>query len=134
MSQLSESCDTTESKASSPSHTRVCVFPDILITGRFEYKFSAVDKFFRSISDGIEDKSNVTIYYLKLSVVEFNSDLAKYYSSTNGYLDELSVRLDETIYSNVEGGVGIFAAYGSNSITYEVDKNYIHSFGYQSIN
>jgi hypothetical protein len=114
--------------------TDVPIYPSEKITGKFEYKFKAVNKFFRSISEGIEDKSSITIYSLKLSVIEFNSDLAKYYSSTNGYMDEFSVRLDENIYNNIEGGIGIFAAYRSNSIIFEVDKDYIQSFGYRSIN
>jgi hypothetical protein len=40
-----------------------------------------------------------------------NSDLAAYYSSLNGFLDEYSVRLDEQVYSNINGGIGIFGAY-----------------------
>jgi hypothetical protein len=108
------------------------VYPSYKKYGELNYHFESVDRFFKSLSDGLGENENVIISGLTLNVIQFDSQLARYYSSTNGYLDEHSVRLDEQIYSNIEGGIGIFGTYKINSIQIGVDPNYTRSLGYKT--
>ncbi|MFC2083937.1 hypothetical protein ACFLS9_02670 [Bacteroidota bacterium] len=108
------------------------VYPKYQSTGKLEYKFNAIDKTLSLISDGDTKKSKYKIWGLEIRAVVYSKELAKYYSSTNGYLDPYSVRLDEKVYSNINGGLGIFGTYKSTSIPHEIDEDYIHSFGYKS--
>ncbi len=94
------------------------------------YDFEAVDSTMAKISEGDSDKSNYTILGLSFKLVEYDTPLSNYYSSTNGYLDSYSVRSDESIYSNISGGYGIFGSQFTNSFTKDIDPVYIRSFGY----
>ncbi len=94
------------------------------------YSFEAFDYAMAKLSDGDTDKANYTIIGLDFSIVEFDSPLTSYYSVTNGYLDEYSIRSDLNIYSNVSGGYGIVGAMFTSGFTKNVDVQYISSFGY----
>ncbi len=107
------------------------VFPKFNYPGKVRYSFNAVTKKFESISEGIEDKSKIYIVDMRLTVTELNKDLSSYYSSLNGFFDEYSVRLDEQIYSNINGGIGIFGAYKNTSVKHFVDGIFVDSFGYR---
>ena len=108
------------------------VFPGYKKIGELNYHFDSVDKFFKSLSDEAGEDGSIIINDLTLNVVQFDRELARYYSSTNGYLDEHSVRLDQQIYSNIEGGIGIFGTYKSNRIAIGVDQRYTRSLGYKT--
>jgi hypothetical protein len=108
------------------------VYPGYKKIGELNYHFDSVDRFFRSLSEEAGEDGNIVITDLFLNVVQFDRELARYYSSTNGYLDEHSVRLDQMIYSNINGGVGIFGTYKTNRIAVGVDPRYTRSLGYKT--
>jgi len=56
--------------------------------------------------------------------------LSKYYNSTNRSLDTYSVKLNETDYSNITNGYGIFGAYVRKYAGIRFTHAYIESFGY----
>lgn len=95
------------------------------------YDYSAFDWAMAKISEGVADKSLFRITGIHFEVVEYDQALSDYYSSTNGYLDNFSLRLDEQIYTNVSGGGGIFGTYFVNPLDFRVDGEYITSFGYR---
>jgi hypothetical protein len=49
----------------------------------------------------------------------------------NGYLDRYSVRTDERVYSNINGGIGIFGSRMDSDYSYPMDRKYVESFGYR---
>lgn len=110
----------------------VPVYPTYKKFGELNYHFDSVDKFFKSLSEEISEGENIVIRDMTLNVVQFDRELARYYSSTNGYLDEHSVRLDEHIYSNINGGIGIFGTYKINKIPIGVDPRYTRALGYKT--
>lgn len=108
------------------------VYPGYNYGGDLKYKFSAFDRVLSSLSNDAPQGSVITVFDLRLTVVQFDNALGQYYSSINGYLDNYSVRLDERVYSNINGGIGVFGSYRSTIVTHEFDKDYIHSFGYKT--
>ncbi|MGE5410052.1 MAG: hypothetical protein ACM3MI_03755, partial [Clostridiales bacterium] len=94
------------------------------------YEYSAIDLAMKSIASSASDPSDIRIDGAAFKITDYDRNLASYYSSTNGYLDSYSIRLDENTYSNIIGGLGIFGSYKVNSRNFSVDKDYVHSFGY----
>jgi len=99
--------------------------------GSVEFNYANIDSVMSRISEGVEDKSTITVQEFILNVTSFDPNLSNYYSSTNGYLDELTVRLDQNIYSNITGGIGILGSYWESAQTFNIEKVYGASFGYK---
>jgi hypothetical protein len=95
------------------------------------YELSSFDSAMAQISAGDPNKHQYKIDYMIFSLTECDRSLSRYYSSVRGYLDDYSVRLDESIYTNVSGGIGVFGSSRTTSVNYPVDLGYIRSFGYQ---
>lgn len=96
------------------------------------YPMEVITEFLESISTGDENKSNYTIELKpKVEVLVMDEGLSRYYSSTSQSLNDLSVRLDENDYTNIDGGYGIFGTYIiKNYTSISFIASYIQSFGY----
>lgn len=90
----------------------------------------ALDSAMAQISHGDSDKGSYSIYEAYLQVLVYDKSLTNYYVSTNQALDGFSVKVDETDYSNVEGGLGIFGSYRLDEYKIKILRPYIQSFGY----
>jgi hypothetical protein len=89
-----------------------------------------IDKAMESISTGDLDKSKYTILSFMTEIISLNDELSKYYNSTNRSLDSYSVKLNETDYSNIINGYGIFGVYVRKYTVIRFTHAYIESFGY----
>ncbi len=107
------------------------LFPGYTLDNSVEYKFDAIDRTMEIISEGEPDKSKIAIIYILFDFMEFDRHLSKYFSSTNGYLDSYSIRIDESVYTNVSGGVGIVGSYLHSSYIWNLDRAYVADFGYK---
>ena len=76
-------------------------------------------------------ESEITVTRIVFGLTEFDFPLSRYYASVNGSLDRYSVRTDESVYSNIDGGIGIFGSTMSSEYSFPVDKKYVESFGYK---
>jgi hypothetical protein len=110
---------------------RIPVYPSFTRRLELSYDFAAMTEAIAAISDGDSVKSRYKIGMLSFTLVEYDVHLSNYYSSSHGYLDQYSIRVDESTYSNVSGGIGIFGSYYTNERLYEMKTQYIRSFGYQ---
>jgi len=108
------------------------VYPVISDNNFVNFTVAALDSVFKEISEGDPNKSDYEILGAKLSVLVFNSSLSNYYSTTNGFLDDFTVILDETDYTNIEGGLGILGIYKQQQTSAVFTEEYIQSFGYTS--
>lgn len=106
------------------------VFPFYTWEKQTEYSFDCIDSVMTQISAGDTAKSRYIIHSMSFGMLEFETNLSSYFSSTNGYLDNFSIRLDESVYTNISGGIGVFGAFTSNSQTFKVERAYVESFGY----
>lgn len=48
----------------------------------------------------------------------------KYYSVVNGFRDAFSIRTDQPSYSNINGGLGIFAGYSVDSLVHKLPEDF----------
>lgn len=101
----------------------------------FIYEPDAVTEIMEKISEGDPQKNNYSVFQVPLiEVIVMDDNLSRYFSTTTGSFDDLTVRVNETDYSNVEGGLGIFGSYikGTYS-TVKLLPEYIQSFGYNVV-
>jgi hypothetical protein len=110
------------------------VYPKFNYPGKVRYSFEAINKTMKDLASEVSDPNSIIIKSLTLNITELNEDLSNYYSSINGFLDEYSVRLDDQVYSNINGGIGILGAYKNTTVKKFVDKSYVESFGYRTNN
>jgi len=111
------------------------VYPPAARQTVVSYPMDVITKFLESISAGDDNKSN---YYIeikpKVEVLVMDEALSRYYSSTSQSLNDLSVRLDENDYTNIEGGFGIFGTFMTKRYSaISFIASYLQSFGYNVI-
>jgi len=106
------------------------VYPEITGSDMINFRISALDSAFRQISEGDPDKTAYEIFGGVLTLLVFNDHLSNYYSTSNGFLDDYTVRIDEADYTNIEGGLGIFGSFLKQRTGVLFTEEYIRSFGY----
>jgi hypothetical protein len=90
-----------------------------------------INKTMQDISGNDPDKGNYIINKVLFSVVSFDPSLTRFYSAYNTFTENITVKLRQTDFTNIEGGKGIFGAYYKFSQPLVVDRLYIESYGYQ---
>jgi hypothetical protein len=105
------------------------VYPGFSPAAGIEFVRTNIDKAMLQVSNG-DDKSNYKFLYIDLELLIFDQFLAGYISTTNGFLDNLSIRLDEPNYTNISGGLGIFGAYQYNDFQITLSNDYLSNLGY----
>ena len=116
--------------ASSPSGP-IPIYPSVTTQKQCSFEFAAIDSAMAQISAGDSNKANYGLHSATLSVLEYDLPLSKYFSSINGSLDQFSVRTEESVYSNVSGGIGILGSSITQVWEFTFDARYVGFFGYR---
>lgn len=112
------------------NNTALPIYPTPTSQNYISLSMGTMDKVMESISAGDSDKSKYIILSFKIEIISLSEELSKYYNSTNRSLDTYSVKLNETDYSNITNGYGIFGAYVRKYAGIRFTHAYIESFGY----
>jgi hypothetical protein len=105
------------------------VYPGLSPAAGIEFIRANIDKAILQVSNG-DIKSNYKFLWINLEILIFDQFLAGYISTTNGFLDNLSIRLDEPNYTNMSGGLGIFGAYEHSVLQISLFDQYLENLGY----
>jgi len=110
------------------------IYPNITTQQNIEFDNTILNNVINEISIGEDsERWRYGIRYAVFELLVMDENLSAYYGSVNGFLDSYSVRLDQNIYSNVKGGMGLVGSAIVQSETIRIDPNYIRSFGYRFI-
>lgn len=111
------------------------VYPAPSASATIVYDLSAITKTLEEISAGDPNKQNFSVYQkILFSVAAFDLPTSRYVSSTGGTIDDLTVSVDVSDYTNIEGGFGLFGSYSKKDYTrLRFMEDYIESFGYNFI-
>lgn len=111
------------------------VFPDPDNGSTIVYNMDAVTRALNEISDGDANKQNYSVYEFPVfDLIAFDLPSSRYVSSTGQSFDDLTVSVNISDYTNIEGGLGIFGSYTrKNYDRVRFYKDYIESFGYNFI-
>jgi hypothetical protein len=114
---------------------QVPVYPAPSASATIVYDLSAITKTLEEISAGDPNKQNYSILQkIIFSVAAFDIPTSRYVSSTGGTIDDLTVSVDVSDYTNIEGGFGLFGSYSKRDYTrLRFMEDYIESFGYNFI-
>ncbi|MCX6144139.1 MAG: hypothetical protein NTZ35_13070 [Ignavibacteriales bacterium] len=115
---------------SSPGGT-IAIYPSLSTQKQCSFDFAALDSAMAQISAGDSDKIKFGVHSAKLEVIEYDLALSKYFSSINGSLDQFSIRTDESVYSNVGGGIGILGSSMTHWWEFPFDERYVRLYGYR---
>jgi hypothetical protein len=87
----------------------------------------------KEIAEGDPDKASYSISkHPEFTVAVFDDVLCKYFSTSTETFSSLTVTLDETDYSNIQGGYGIFGSFTSTEYQQlKFADGFITSFGYK---
>lgn len=86
-----------------------------------------------SVSEGDPDKSNYSVMVLNpVNVFALDENLVRYYSA-NKQDNSFTVRLDESDFSNIDGGFGVFGSYVLKSYTLRFTPEFITALGYTPV-
>jgi hypothetical protein len=108
------------------------VYPTFIFGSSCSFDFAAIDSALAQLSAGDPQKTEYKIRGAVFEVMEFDDPLSKYYSSINGALDPYSVRINNPVFSNVGGGVGIFGSSFINQYICDLDTALVTPFGYRT--
>lgn len=110
----------------------VPVYPLPATGVKYSIDMDALRRTMQDISAGDPDKSKYVILAIVADVMALDMNLSGFYSSGKLLSDGFSVKVDETDFTNIEGGLGIFGAYVNHELAIRIDKKYIRSFGYKT--
>lgn len=108
------------------------VFPEPTNSSTIIYNLDAVSRALQEISEGDPDKNHYTVHQsLLFDVAAFDIPASRYVSSTSGAVDDLTVTVAVSDYTNIQGGLGLFGSYSKkNYDRIKFLQDYIESFGY----
>jgi len=106
------------------------VYPAYQYQKSVSYDYKAIDSAIAGLAAGNTDKSKIKLYWLNVKLLEFNGDLSNYYSSIHGFTDRFSIRLDDKVYTNVHGGIGVFGATNTYDEKIYFNAAFAEMFGY----
>ncbi len=102
------------------------VYPSPTSGNSISYDFSAVDSAMAQVSH-VENFDYYTGNII-FQMIEMDRALSNYYESIHGSTDSYSISLDQPVYSNISGGLGIFGSKRTISKWWNLDQTYIVRF------
>ncbi|MCX6173462.1 MAG: DUF4249 family protein [Ignavibacteriales bacterium] len=105
-------------------------YPTPSLMQGYTVDLATVNKSMELLSAGDPNKSGYEILVAIIEVYSFDTNLSLYYNSTARSGDVYSIKLDETDYSNINGGFGIFGIYMKSQWAIRFSNDFIKSFGY----
>lgn len=105
-------------------------FPEPSYDSYIEVEMNAFDKALEEISEGDPNKENYTILAFIVEILIYDRNLTAYYASKAELGESFSITTNESDYSNIDGGRGIFGSFIKQRKAIKFSLDYINSFGY----
>lgn len=105
-------------------------FPEPSYAKTIRVEMDAFNRALNEISEGDPDKSNYTILAFILEILVYDKNLTAYYASKTELGEGFSITVNESDYSNITGGKGIFGSFIKQRFAIKFSIDYIQSFGY----
>lgn len=109
-------------------------YPVITGSNQIRFQQSLFDETMRELGKTVANKADVTVFGAVLELIVFDESLSIYLSSTNGYFDEYTIRVDENDFTNIKDGFGIFGSFIKQQSGVVLENSYVRSFGYSPAN
>jgi len=110
----------------------VPIYPSVTKNSFQVFSQSAIDRAFLEIAGADTNKSDYRIISGNFELYIMEENLATYFASTQTFKNTFSIKVYEPIFSNVEGGLGVFGAYIKRGLPVQISSSYVSSFGYRN--
>lgn len=91
---------------------------------------AVINRCMAEIAGDDTDKEKYKIYSIRVDVLSLDKDMSAYYNAGNKNKDPYSIKVSETDYTNINGGLGIFGVTCFCSTVIDITGAYVRSFGY----
>lgn len=108
------------------------VYPNVMTGTTATFNGDSIERVLNMISEGDTQKSNYIFDRAEFTLLFLDKYLAASIASETTFNDEFSMRIDETDFTNIEGGLGVFGISASKKTKIKISKWYIESFGYRT--
>ncbi|OGU62946.1 MAG: hypothetical protein A2V66_10100 [Ignavibacteria bacterium RBG_13_36_8] len=105
-------------------------FPEPSYASMIYVEVDAFTRALQEISEGDPNKENYIILAFILEVRIYDENLTSYYAAQREVPESFTLKLDESDYTNIEGGLGVFGSYIKQRKAVKFSHEYIRSFGY----
>lgn len=84
------------------------------------------DNYRRTILKILKTYEGQMVRFPRVTIVLTQADehLYKYYSLVGGFRDEFTIRVDEPNYTNIQGGLGVFGSFATDSVSVGLPSNF----------
>ncbi len=95
------------------------------------YEKAALTRKIASISKGEPNSNDFAVgVFAKFSLQIYDRNLSSYFSSTNQQVGGYQVSLEQSEFTNIKGGFGLFGSYVTQVKKMILDEDYLKQFGY----
>lgn len=108
----------------------IAYFPEPSYSPMIYVEMNAFTRALEEISEGDPEKSNYTILAFILEIRVYDENMTSYYAAQREVSESFTLKVDESDYTNIEGGYGIFGSYNLQRKAVKFSHAYIESFGY----
>ncbi|MFC2133062.1 DUF4249 family protein [Bacteroidota bacterium] len=105
-------------------------FPEPSYANMIYAEMNAFTRALQEISEGDPDKENYKILAFILEIRVYDENMTSYYAAQREVSESFTLKVDESDYTNIEGGFGIFGSYCLQRKAVKFSHAYIESFGY----
>jgi hypothetical protein len=91
----------------------------------------AVNRAMTELSAGDENKGDYFILRAFFEIMVYDKNLSGFYLRTKKEPDSYSIRLDESDFTNIDGGLGVFGSYNKGGVGVLFTEDYVRSFEYK---
>lgn len=105
-------------------------FPEPSYNTMIYVEMDAFTRALEEISEGDPNKSNYSILAFVLEIRVYDENLTSYFAAQREVSESFTLKVDESDYTNIEGGYGIFGSYYLQRKAIKFSHEYIESFGY----
>jgi hypothetical protein len=85
---------------------------------------------FDELAQANSDVADIAIDAAYLRILTLDQNLTRYYISTSKEIDNFSIKVDGTDYSNVEGAFGVFGSTGLTEYKISINEQFARSLGF----
>ncbi|OGU54816.1 MAG: hypothetical protein A2V66_06945 [Ignavibacteria bacterium RBG_13_36_8] len=105
-------------------------FPEPSYSTMIYVEMDAFTRALQEISEGDPNKENYTMLAFILEIRVYDENMTSYYAAQREVAESFTLKVDESDFSNIEGGYGIFGSYCLQRKAIKFSHAYIESFGY----
>ena len=92
------------------------VFPGITTRTIINYRFSALKEKLKELQSRVNDPRNLTIIEAEVEINTFTSDLGTYISAQRVFDDGFTIKSQQNLFTNINGGDGVLGYYATQSV------------------